>query len=146
MNNTEALNIIYKHLKAGHKFGKWIDNVRYPYFEVNLVMSLDGKYWRWQKYGSSANRANKKELKWVIETVFNMKPVVFLEEYQCRDKFNRLVWEYDLERERLFEAMRNDLGVMAEWGDNEEGLRNELETCDDEIIKEYKKIYLSEQN
>lgn len=82
MNNTEALNIIYKHLKAGHKFGKWIDNVRYPYFEVNLVMSPDEKYWRWQNYGSSANRANKKELKWVIETIFKMKPVDFLEEYQ----------------------------------------------------------------
>ena len=46
-------------------------------------------------------------------------------------------------REHLFEAMRNDLGVMAEWGDDEEGLLKELETCDEEIIKEYKKIYLS---
>lgn len=97
MNNTEALNIIYKHLKLGRRFGKWIPNVRYPYFNVNLVMSPDEKYWRWQNYGSSANRANKKELKWVIETIFKMKPIEFLEEYQCRDELNRLVWKYDFE-------------------------------------------------
>lgn len=97
MNNTEAFNMIYKHLKVGHKFGKWIHNVRYPYFNVNLVMSPDKKYWQWHHFGSSSNRANKKELKWVIKTIFKMKPLEFLEEYQCRDERERLVWKYDLE-------------------------------------------------
>ena len=97
MNNTEALNIIYKHLKLGRRFGKWIHNVEYPYFNVNLSMSPDEKYWRWQNYGSSADKATKKELKWIIETIFKMKPMEFLEEYQCRNERGQLVWKYDLE-------------------------------------------------
>lgn len=47
--------------------------------------------------------------------------------------------------ERLFKAMKNDFGVMAEWGDDEEGLRMELETCDDETLKHYENIYLKEE-
>lgn len=37
----------------------------------------------------------------------------------------------------LFDRMRSDMGVMAEWGDDEEGLLNEIETADDEIFNDY---------
>lgn len=42
----------------------------------------------------------------------------------------------------LFTAMSSDIGVMAEWGDDEAGLLNELETCGPEILREYAEIFL----
>lgn len=42
----------------------------------------------------------------------------------------------------LFMAMSSDMGVMAEWGDDEAGLLNELETCGAEILQEYAETFL----
>lgn len=42
----------------------------------------------------------------------------------------------------LFEAMRNDLGVMAEHGDDETSVLHDLLISDDDIIQEYKEAYL----
>ena len=42
----------------------------------------------------------------------------------------------------LFDAMSTDIGVIAEWGDDEAGLLNELETCGPEILQEYAEIFL----
>ena len=44
--------------------------------------------------------------------------------------------------ERLFEAMRTQLEVMAEHGDNEAELLQELEEATPEILDEYASIYL----
>ena len=43
---------------------------------------------------------------------------------------------------RLFDAMRCDLGVMAEYGDNENELLHELKTATPEILATYKEIFL----
>ena len=43
----------------------------------------------------------------------------------------------------LFEAMRNDIGVMSEHGDNEQSLLNEIMTADNDIIQAYKEIFLN---
>lgn len=40
-------------------------------------------------------------------------------------------------RQKVYERMRCDLGVMAEWGDDESALLNEVMTCDEEILKVY---------
>ena len=48
---------------------------------------------------------------------------------------------YDL-RYRLFFAMRNDLGVMAEHNDSERSLYKELANADIDILNEYKAIFL----
>lgn len=45
-------------------------------------------------------------------------------------------------RERLFNAMREDLSVMAEHGDSEELLREELNKCNEEILEEYADTFL----
>lgn len=45
---------------------------------------------------------------------------------------------------RLFEAMRTQLEVMAEHGDNEAELLQELEEAPPEILDEYANIYLTE--
>ena len=44
--------------------------------------------------------------------------------------------------EKLFNAMRCQLEVMAEYGDDENALKMELATCGDEILREYESIYL----
>lgn len=38
---------------------------------------------------------------------------------------------------RLWNAMRSDMGVMAEWGDDEDGLFEEIRTADEEIFNDY---------
>ena len=82
MNNTEALNVIYINLKKGKRYGYMVRNVRYPYFHTDLM--YDGQYWCWHNYGSSANRATKKELKWIIETIYKMSPVEFINNKQLK--------------------------------------------------------------
>lgn len=44
-------------------------------------------------------------------------------------------------RQKLFERMRCDLGVMAEWSDDEEALRNEVMNCDEDILRAYCEIW-----
>lgn len=42
----------------------------------------------------------------------------------------------------LFDAMKNDISVMYEHGDNERSLYNELLTCDMDIYNYYLDFYL----
>lgn len=44
--------------------------------------------------------------------------------------------------EKLFDAMSSQIGVMAEWEDDEEGLRQEIEEADDETFEYYIGFYL----
>ena len=44
----------------------------------------------------------------------------------------------------LFDAMRNDIGVMSEYGDDETGLLYELLTADNDIINEYKETFIND--
>lgn len=44
----------------------------------------------------------------------------------------------------LFDAMRSDFTTMAEHGDNEQALLQELLTCDDKILQIYKDTFLPE--
>ena len=48
--------------------------------------------------------------------------------------------------QKLFNAMKNDMSVMAEYGDNEEMLKLELSTCGEEVLREYEKTYVKENN
>lgn len=41
------------------------------------------------------------------------------------------------EKDLLFQRMSCDIGVMSEWADDENALREEIETADDEIILTY---------
>ena len=59
-----------------------------------------------------------------------------------------IIWRNNPNMERLytiralFEEMRTQLEVMAEHGDNEHELLQELKTCDDDILNEYKAVFL----
>lgn len=45
-------------------------------------------------------------------------------------------------RKKLFQAMKNDLGVMAEHNDSEESLLAELNSADPEILEMYADTFL----
>ena len=48
----------------------------------------------------------------------------------------------NITKKRLFEAMRNDLNTMAEYGDDEDALKQEIDTADADILEEYAKTFL----
>ena len=45
----------------------------------------------------------------------------------------------------IFDAMSSEMGVMAEWGDDEAALMQEVMNCDIDILMEYKSNYLDEE-
>ena len=90
------IDIIYKNLMNGMTYGYVIKNVRFPYFHNALYKGRSiatKKFFIWNNYGSSANKATKKDLKWIIEVIFKMTPEEFINHYECRK------WEdtYDVE-------------------------------------------------
>ena len=45
------------------------------------------------------------------------------------------------EIEKLFNVMRSEMFVMSEYGDNENALKYELFTCDNDIFNDYLEFY-----
>lgn len=97
---TIALNQIYYNLLSGQRYGKDIfkfangDGPRFPYFSeaISYGTDRDGtKIFRWTHYGSSANRATKTELKWIIKTIFKMTAEQFQAEYITHDQ-SKIDW------------------------------------------------------
>ena len=80
----KAIDIIYKNLMEGKYYGYVVKNVRFPYFHSVLNKHPFKSFFCWSNYGSSANKANKKELAWIIETIFKMTPEEFINKYECR--------------------------------------------------------------
>ena len=87
-NNAKKsyLDEIYDNLKSGYRYGKVRKDMRYPYFENNLYHfeSRNGKeLFGWNHFGSSAEKATKKDLKWILETIFGQSAKEFI---QAHDK------------------------------------------------------------
>lgn len=80
----ETIDIIYNNLMDGKFYGYVLTNVRFPVFTTVLHKHWCKPYFCWTHYGSSANKANKKELAWLIENIFCMTPEEFVEKYECR--------------------------------------------------------------
>lgn len=47
-------------------------------------------------------------------------------------------------RNTLFEIMSCEIGVMAEYGDDEKALREEIESADFDILQYYKELYIDD--
>ena len=84
MTDKQALNEIYTNLQKGERYGYFVvwnyyDNemYRYPYFNVSLYKTGHG-YFGYQNYGSSATKATKKDLEWILTTIFEETPKEFL--------------------------------------------------------------------
>ena len=78
----KELDTIYNNIKAGNIYAEYISNVRFPcYYHV---LNYDGiKYFHYTHFGSSATKATKANLKWIIETIFRMTPAEFIKTYSC---------------------------------------------------------------
>ncbi len=88
MTEKQALNEIYQNLKAGEKYGyicywDYYENkpYRYPHFRTVLVKDDFKPIFHYQQYGSSAIKANKVELTWLIEDIFQTSAIGFLKSH-----------------------------------------------------------------
>lgn len=82
MRVKPTLKTIYENINNGKEYGYMMNNVTYPFF--NTVLSANTQYIRWQHFGSSANKNNINNLKWIIEIIFNLTPEEFIKKYECR--------------------------------------------------------------
>lgn len=71
---------LLRKLQGGLKFG-YVSTMRDGTKDINTVLSADEHYIRWHHYGSSANQATAKDMKWVIETIFKTDLANFIREY-----------------------------------------------------------------
>ena len=97
MDNKTALNAIYRNLLNDVQYGKfsywnYCDNkpLPYPYFNTVLYKHPYKNLFCWQNYGSSANKATKKDLTWIIKEIFRTTPEKFLLEYMTEQEYQRI--------------------------------------------------------
>lgn len=83
---NKELEEIYKNLKNGLIYADYLSNVRFPCFWYVLRYDRIKNLFCWRNAGSSANKATKKELAWIIETIFQTTPEEFKKKYCCVDQ------------------------------------------------------------
>ena len=88
----KELDAIYTNLKAGNIYAEYKSNVRFPCYYSVLSYDKIKNLFHWTNYGSSANKATKPELQWIIETIFKMMPAEFIKTYSCvtRQEYNKI--------------------------------------------------------
>ena len=93
MTQREALNTIHAALMRGEIFGT-VHHLRAdhpdgprPYFSPALYKIPLKPFIGWTHYGSSANKATKKEIDWIIRQIFDTTPTAFLDRYTTRSAF-----------------------------------------------------------
>ena len=62
---------LLENLQMGHRLCR-VEEYRDGTKHLNAVLSADGQYIRWHNFGSSANKANAQEMKFVVEKIFGM--------------------------------------------------------------------------
>ena len=83
--NKPAIDIIYQNLKNGQIYADYLENVRFPMFYAVLSYDSMKRLFRWRHFGSSANKATKKELEWIITEIFKTTPENFMVTHHCVD-------------------------------------------------------------
>ena len=83
MTKREAISIIYENLQKGNEYGYFDGLNDKKYFNTVLLKHWCKNIFVWRHFGSSANKATKQELEWIIEVIFKMKPQEFLQKYKC---------------------------------------------------------------
>ena len=79
------LNVIYDNLKNGMKysiFRSWDyyndEPLQYPFFDTILYYDSIKNLFYWSCFGNSANKATKKELKWILTNIFKCTAKEFI--------------------------------------------------------------------
>ena len=80
--NARCLRQIMEHLRSGGSYAQFIagDGILYPYWHKVLYQTANG-FLGWNHYGSSACRANLRDLNWIIRQIFKMTPTEFTDSY-----------------------------------------------------------------
>ena len=83
--------ILLDNIKAGTIYGT-IEKHRLggAYFHSVLYPVKCGKYIGWSHYGSSANKCNEKGLQFILNEIFHMDAVTFMDTYYTYDEYNKL--------------------------------------------------------
>lgn len=94
---NEALNRIFDNLQNGAVYGhdrlSWRDDfpekaiAGKPMFTAALYKHYCKPIFCWSNYGSSANKATKKDLLWIITQIFGLTPEQFEQNYITRTAF-----------------------------------------------------------
>ena len=71
---------LLRQLKGGTRYG-YVETYRGGTKGLHPVVWADSKYVYWNNYGSSADEANVKGLKFVIEKIFNLNVATFIRKY-----------------------------------------------------------------
>lgn len=89
--DEKKLKEIYNNLQAGITYGEDMDRehhswINYPYFNAVLYLIANSptsteEVIGWRHYGSSANKNTEKDLKWILDNIFNMTPTEFTNKY-----------------------------------------------------------------
>ena len=78
----DNLSIIFKNLKSGCIYGR-VEKYRFYSFSHALSYDKVTNLFRWTYYGSSANKATKAQLAWIIKNIFGMTYSEFIKTFQC---------------------------------------------------------------
>ena len=89
--DEKKLKEIYNNLQSGITYGEDMDRehhswINYPYFNAVLYLIANSptsaeEVIGWRHYGSSANKNTEKDLKWILDNIFNMTPTEFTSKY-----------------------------------------------------------------
>ena len=94
---NEALSRIFDNLQTGAVYGH--DRLSWrcdypeksiagkPMFTTALYKDYLKPIFHWRCYGSSANKATKKDLLWIITQIFDITPEQFEKQYMTRTAF-----------------------------------------------------------
>lgn len=92
MKYSSVFNEIYNNLNDGKVYATWIENVRFPMYWTVLqkITGRNGKELiEWRNAGSSCNGFTKKDLAWILETIFETTPEQFTARYECITEYER---------------------------------------------------------
>lgn len=77
-------DFLYDELMKGTAFGRVSTDTRFPVFRAAIQRGRTIQTHRlfcWQHYGSSANNATKKDLRWLLKNIFELSATEFLQRY-----------------------------------------------------------------
>jgi len=82
--------MLLDNIKAGTVYGT-IEKHRLggAYFHPVLYKTMQGNI-GWTHYGSSANKCNLDGLRFILENIFNMDALTFMDHYYTQAEYNRL--------------------------------------------------------
>ena len=95
--NIKALNEIYNNLKNGRYYGHCFYNpdlrfTDYGYsFYFHIGYNPITRVFCYSNYGSSAIKATKKQLNWLIRHIFRVDPFTFTKKYVLDNYYNAAV-------------------------------------------------------